>query len=282
MSVTNRYKCSLAEEDLHKAVVELNEPENNDERLLKIDELRNAFNTQDSDLKLVDNSDEFLLRFLRARKFDHCKALKMLNNYHSQRNNWPDVFDKVNNPHFVKHVFEAGCFVVLSGKAVDGSAVCIGRPGKVENAQFTDFAAALTISMDQVLKEERNQIYGVTIIEDMGYLSYEMMQQVGPFVGRRFVNLVQDCLPIRVKSINIVNESKIFDIVFAIVRPFMKEKIKNRMTNHGTNFELLHKSVEPSVLPPKYGGSGDKLDGLVAENWMNIVYGDNDDLDTFL
>ena len=274
MSVSHRYSFSLEEEDLHKAVIELNEPENNEVRLQKIDELRNAFKNENNKLDLLDNSDEFLLRFLRARKFDHKKALRMLKNYHSQQKNWPDVYDKVKNPYLVKHVFDAGCFVVLTGKAIDGSAVCIGCPGKVENAQFTDFAAALTISIDQILKEERNQIYGVTIIEDMHYLNFELVQQVGPFVGRRFVNLLQDCLPIRIKGVNIVNESKLFNFVFAIVRPFIKDKTKKQIKSHGTKFELLHKSVEPSVLPPKYGGSGE-LDWFVAENWKNIIYSDS-------
>lgn len=281
MSVKKRYVFSLNEEDLSKAVQELNEPENNNERLKRIDDLRNAYAGQNSKQKLQDNSDEFLLRFLRARKFDHNKALEMLKNYHCQQESWPEVFDKVKNPSLIEHVFDAGCLVLLNEKAVDGSAVFIGRPGKVENALFTDFAAAVTISMNQVLKEERNQIYGVTIVEDMSYLNFGMMQQVGPFVAKRFVNLLQGCLPIRVKRLNVVNESKIFDMMFAFIRPFMKEKMRNRIVNHGSNFDLLHQTIKPSALPPKYGGNGEDLDGVLSEMWKKAVFND-EHLDTFL
>jgi len=43
----------------------LNEPEGNDERLQKIDNLRKAFVQENKDLNLMRNGDIFILGFLR-------------------------------------------------------------------------------------------------------------------------------------------------------------------------------------------------------------------------
>jgi len=42
-SFSERYECNIGRRDLLTAISELNEPEGNDERLQKIDNLRNAF-----------------------------------------------------------------------------------------------------------------------------------------------------------------------------------------------------------------------------------------------
>jgi len=278
MPQSKRYECHLNDVDLQKAVSELNEPENNDERLRRIDALRKSFLDECNELPIARRDDAFILRFLRARKFNHERALKMLINYHTQRENWPEVFDKVKNPILIKHVFDAGCFVGLDSKARDGSSLCIGRPGKVEKAIFTDFIATLTLSMEHLLEDEKTQIYGITVIEDLSHFGFELAQQMGPTLGKRFITLLQDAMPMRVKAVNMVNEPTILDVLLAIVRPFMKEKIKKRLKVHGNIFDKLHEIIDPSVLPPAYGGTGKPLDGEVADNWKNAIFGE----DTYL
>lgn len=65
MSVT-RYEFTLSPELLEKAVEELNEPRDNDERLKAIDNLKEAFLKKHGDkYTLIRSDDEFLLRLLR-------------------------------------------------------------------------------------------------------------------------------------------------------------------------------------------------------------------------
>ena len=96
-------------EKAREALNRLNEPSNYDDRQLEIEKLRNLYATKGCGIKLLDDSDEFLLKFLRARLFKEDKALELLNNYHTYFKNWPEVFEKVKNPQSIKHVFEAGC-----------------------------------------------------------------------------------------------------------------------------------------------------------------------------
>lgn len=41
----------------------------------------------------------------------------------------------------------------------------------------------------------------------------------------------QDGFPIRIKAVHIVNEPRIFKGIFAIIKPFLKEKIANRVSD---------------------------------------------------
>ena len=273
--ISGRYECFLSEEDLAKAVSELNEPANNEERLKRIDDLRNAFYKINKDISLMRNDDAFILCFLRARKFDHDRALKILTNYHKQLQSWPEVYEKIQNPFLIEHVFSAGCIVLLSGKAVDGSAVLVGRPGKVENAVLIEFAAAILLSIQHLLQDEKCQIYGISVIEDFSYIGFGLARQMRPDLGKRLFGLLQDAMPIRLKSVNMVNQSTLFNIIYAVIRPFIKSKLKRRLKLHGNSFVSLHKIIHPSFLPSKYGGTGPDLDGEVLNNWRDAVIKQN-------
>lgn len=45
-----------------------------------------------------------------------------------------------------------------------------------------------------------------------------------------FSSYSQDGFPIRIKAVNIINEPRIFKGIFAIIKPFLKEKMAERVT----------------------------------------------------
>ena len=71
--------------NIQEALTNLNEPQDNDQRLSEINKLRNSYNTKGCGMKLLDGSDEFLLRFFLFQTFYQEKSLTLLNNYHSYR-----------------------------------------------------------------------------------------------------------------------------------------------------------------------------------------------------
>lgn len=74
--------------------------------------------------------DAFLLRFLRARKFDYDRALQLLLNYHAGRKAWPEVFQDL-KPSAVKHVLDLGFLTVLPRPDPNGRYILCLRPGWV-------------------------------------------------------------------------------------------------------------------------------------------------------
>lgn len=275
MTFKNRYKCSLNNQDLKVASKELDEPESNEERLHKIDELRNLFYSRKSNEKLDDESDEYLLRFLRARKFNLDEALDQLIKYSDFERSWPEVFDKVQNPDSVKYVMKEGEFIALNKKALDGSAVCISQLGVAENVSIDTHLACVIITLNHLLKEEQNQVYGFTLIIDRSYTTFELIQTIRPFNFKRFYNCIFKFIPIRIKSVNIVCESRFFDALISLAMLFSDPKRKKLISVYGKNFDSLYRVVDPSILPPKYGGTGFDLD-VQTGNWLIALYGETD------
>ena len=119
------YVCSLTEELVARAREELQEkPE---WRLRDVQALRDMVRKECPDLR-TSLEDAFLLRFLRARKFDYDRALQLLINYHSCRRSWPEVFNDL-RPSAVREVLASGFLTVLPHTDPRGCPVLCLRPG---------------------------------------------------------------------------------------------------------------------------------------------------------
>ena len=247
---------NLSQEALEKAFVELNEPRDQDTRNGAIASLRNAIQTEYPGVKLTRSDDNFLLRFLRAKKFDQAKALTALKNYHSHEQAWPEFFEKVKNPVLVKSTLEKGVCFPLQGKAKNGSSVIVFRPGLEGCNNIIEIYASLYLTVDQLLNEEDVQLFGLSMIVDLAYFSSEIARQFTPTIAVKMTKTMQDSMPILYKGLSFTNEPKIFDAIFAIVQPFIKEKMKKRVFFHGKDFTKLYNVIDKSILPNMFAGSG--------------------------
>ncbi len=119
------YTCTLTPELVAKAREELQEkPE---WRLRDVQALRDMILKDHPNLR-TRLDDAFLLRFLRARKFDYDRALQLLLNYHASRKAWPEVFQDL-KPSTVKHVLDLGFLIVLPRPDPHGRYILCLRPG---------------------------------------------------------------------------------------------------------------------------------------------------------
>lgn len=90
---------------------------------------------------------------------------------------------------------------------------------------------------------------------------------------RMFFRYLQDALPAKLEAMHIINCVSFFDMVLALVKPFMKSEIIQKVwktllkfnlsftlvfqmhLHHGTNYDAFHKDfVPPSCLPSDFGG----------------------------
>lgn len=119
------YSCTLSPALEAKAREELQEkPE---WRLRDVQALRDMVLKEHPHLR-TRLDDAFLLRFLRARKFDYDRALQLLLNYHASRRAWPEVFHDL-RPSTVRHVLERGVLTVLPQPDNHGRYILCLRPG---------------------------------------------------------------------------------------------------------------------------------------------------------
>jgi alpha-tocopherol transfer protein len=102
--------------------------ENNESRD-KIKQLRNLITT--TDLNKKGREDEaFLLRFLRAKKFDVDKSFKMIQKYYWMKEHSPELFH-VSPPSDLKSMLEMQIQCMLPQKDVQGRQIYLFRVGKL-------------------------------------------------------------------------------------------------------------------------------------------------------
>ncbi|GFS18234.1 alpha-tocopherol transfer protein-like [Elysia marginata] len=206
--------CTLTGDILEKAKKELNEdPET---RLI---EVKNLSKRLDKVSGLKSRQDyPFLVKFLRARKFEQERAFELIKNYYEVRQTQKDIFDDL-KPSRVKHIIDAGVIEVLNGRDAEGAALVVIRPGRWDPDRYPiqDVPKTLFLVLNFLCEKEDIQVHGVHIINNMEGLTMKHASHIGPSVAKTFAGVIQ-------------------------------------IRMNGSNFETLHAEINPEILPKDLGG----------------------------
>jgi retinaldehyde-binding protein 1 len=258
---------TISGETLEKAKKELNEdPETRAEMVdklrVKIEEAKG--DPEVAEVEFTRNDGSFLLRFLRARKFDVDRAAKLYFNYYKFRHKNAHVLGDM-HPRAVKHVLDSRIMGATDLRRKDGSAVLYACPGRwnSETVPFTDIFRTMILLLDKLIEEEENQVHGISFINNLADVSFPTIFKLAQTEQVRrgmFVELLQDCFPGRFKGMHLVRQPWYISLVLGLVRPFMKQKMRDRFFMHGTDYTSLCEYFDPELLPPSLGGSGAEFD----------------------
>lgn len=204
---------------------------------------------------MCDTSDAFLIRFLRAKKFDYEASFKMLQRYLGIRAKSPGNFEKC-LPSRAEKILDSGLQTVLPHRDALARRVLIFRAGAWDTTLLSpqDIFAVNFMCLEVVGREPKTQIAGLVALVDMSGFGWDHVMKLSVDYIKDVVAMVQNSFPIRFREIHIVNESYLFDVVFALVKPFLTEKIRDRIRFHGSDHESLHRYLPRSILPEEYGG----------------------------
>ncbi|GBN30720.1 Alpha-tocopherol transfer protein [Araneus ventricosus] len=231
--------------------------------------------------------DEFLLRFLRGRKYDVGRAFTTLKNYYMFKSEYSGVITDL-TPTDLKRVLELEHVFVSPKRAPGGEGLLIVFIGAVDFNVCTlnEIFAAGIIGAEVGLETDASQVCGCHIVFDMQGISLRKFKHfIKPSFLRCFARCIQDVLPIRVKGIHAVNQPVYFDIAFNTIKPFLSQKITERYPYCSQNSRIAAKvevgSLEPHLYSPESAPNlGSKhLSGTrfssesdvktVVENWLN-------------
>ncbi|XP_032817752.1 alpha-tocopherol transfer protein-like isoform X1 [Petromyzon marinus] len=259
------YVCSLSPELVERARVELGE--NPETRAQEVQKLREALARRPDIPARTD--DAFLLRFLRARKFDHEKTLKLIKNYYKCHQTWPDVFQDF-RPSAVKNVLDSGFIRVVPQRDSQGRRIIIQSPGKwnPSTTPIIENLRAMYMTLELLLQSEETQVNGIVLLGDYKGLGLAQVTNFSPYFVKRMTTVLQDAFPMRIKGQSSINEPVIFKAVFAMIKPFLKEKMRKRMNFHGSDFLSLHKKISPDLLPAEYGGTAP---AITTDTWTQTL-----------
>ncbi|CAH1397420.1 unnamed protein product [Nezara viridula] len=148
-------------------------------------------------------ADEFLLRFLRARKFDVEKSFKLLKSYLSAKKRDPELFQLSPAVEDIVHLSQ-GCQCILRGRTKKGQAIFVSRPGKynlISDKSKRGGRQAVTVeeafrtnvlALEWSLLEEMTQLAGVVSIIDMeGFSLVKHSGFLNPYHTMRTTSVVQ-------------------------------------------------------------------------------------------
>ncbi|XP_077868487.1 retinaldehyde-binding protein 1-like isoform X2 [Saccoglossus kowalevskii] len=223
-----KFRCPLSVTSQQKAKRELNEDETTrKEQLVKLQQL---IDTR-PDIKFRTDED-FLIRFLRAKKFDADRAFKVLVHYYEVRRQYKDVFTDA-LPSTVLPVLEANIHFITHGRDNEGRRVLIF---KMENWDVEKFGASeltrtATMLLEMLLAEDETQINGIVVIGDAGGLNMGHITKMGPSASRKMLDILQ-------------------------------------LQFHGDEFGALHNQVPSTLLPVEFGGAVQEYDN---KEWREII-----------
>lgn len=231
-----------------KAEKELNE---DNEAYAKVKKLRGMI--QSCDLYQKGREDEaFLLRFLRAKKFDVEKAFKMITKYYWMKENSPDLFH-VSPPSDLKAMLEMQIQCMLPQKDNHGRQVYVFRVGTCWTVDTTyvvkSFHAFIfvaekcdpykipvehvfrsnVLALEDAIRDPETQIGGLVVLLDMAGLGFAHARYLSPHLAKRTVEVVQEAFPMRFKAFHVLHEPFYMDAILSVLKPFLKDKIRRRV-----------------------------------------------------
>ena len=136
--------------------------------------------------------DEFLLRFLRCKKFDVTRAVSVYKGYHSFRSENAQLFENI-SPRIVRHVWETGVIGALPNTDKKGRAVMVAFPGRwdPESHSLEDMMKSMVLQLEHLITSIDTQINGIVLIADFTDFSFYQARCIKPWYFQMLSSLVQ-------------------------------------------------------------------------------------------
>lgn len=224
-------------------------------------DLRQKLKDLDGKLK-CDMSDRFLRRFLRHKNYDVQAAFSSIEKYYRLRDEYPEkVWPRGKGIEWMEpYVSLNNCTVFPHKNPRDNTRIFVWRKGlwQPEQGKY-DLADGLTWSlymMDYLLFMRKDtEDDGWTSIMDLAGFEARHVPYCDLRVIRAYASILKGALPLKVKGIHFVNVPSVFQYVLRLIKFLLDGKLRNRIFVH-SSVASLTKTIDPSVLPEEYGGSG--------------------------
>ena len=117
------------------------------------------------------------------------------------------------------------------------------------------------------LYEEKTGVAGDVYVLDASVATPTHFAKFTPTLVKKFLVCVQEAYPVRLKEVHVINVSPLVDTIVNFVKPFLKEKIRERIHIH-SSLDDLYKFVPKEMLPSEYGGNAGSIKDI---NGMSTV-----------
>ncbi|CAH0388172.1 unnamed protein product [Bemisia tabaci] len=208
-----------------------------------------------------DYDDGRIMTFLRGCKFSLEKTKRKLDMYFTMRTAVPEFFgNRDPEKDEIKEVMKITNIPPLPGLTPNGRRVIVMRGADLDGNNLPNVSDCMKVVLmigDIRLKEEIVGVAGDVYVLDAAVATPQHFashfSKFTPTLIKKFLICVQEAYPVKLKEVHVINVSPLVDTIISFVRPFLKEKIRNRIHVHA-DLDSLYKFVPKDVLPEEYGG----------------------------
>lgn len=221
--------------------------------------------------------DSFLLKFLRVREHNVEQTVELLKGYFKMRKDHPELFKL---PSEVIEVFKDKVFTIGQHTNSSGELIMIFRPGFWNPTKYDAYqiAAGPVPFLEFAALDEGIQKHGLLEVLDFSNISWKQFMAMPPSLHKLSADLSERAVPINFKKVHVVNQGRIVDMLWTLMKPFLSQEMKQRICFHGSDFTQLHQDIDKELLPKELGGTRDddfavddayisELDRKVKELW---------------
>ncbi|XP_030762846.1 alpha-tocopherol transfer protein-like [Sitophilus oryzae] len=211
---------------------------------------------QNTDIENCLMDDNFLLRFLRVKKFSIHMAQQTLLKYLNFRKRFkPFFYELGNNDAKINELLTNGYIYVSPVRDSKGRRVVIYDLSKFDPKKYTgtDMARAHVMTYEILLMSEENQILGVTHVADVRAINASFVTLFSVTDFATIIRWGEQSFPMRHKEIHFINMPQALKYVYDFAKNNMSQKIKERIMNHDSKLDLVQK-INQRSLPAEFGG----------------------------
>ena len=194
--------------------------------------------------------DGFLTRFLRAGCWRVEAALPILKTYSSLGQEYECYVSRAIPTRLIKRylilkntslyyrldcVYNAKINAMSDMRDKYGRRIYIFRLGQwdPDKVMLEDFYASAYIFFEMIAREVKTQIAGVTVINDVTGFGFKHLRHCGLEQMRAIITFMNGGFPLWFRKIHVVNQPRLFGVLFNMIKPFLDERMKENIMFHG-------------------------------------------------
>ncbi|XP_028900866.2 alpha-tocopherol transfer protein-like [Zeugodacus cucurbitae] len=212
----------------------------------------------------ASNNPHLILAFLRRCHFSLEETKKRIDDYYALKNAFHEVLCERELSEELLEFYRTGIHIIPNKPiAPDGPAVMISQYCKIDSKKSNPRLAfkLLFILFETLAMESDNaSIVGLTYIIDCRDVGVDLMMQFDPFLLKKAYTLAENCMPLKLNEIHVINMRREGVSVFNFVSSFMPSTLAFKFLAH-KKAEDLFEHIPRDAVTVEYGGSN----GYLAE-----------------
>jgi len=247
------YNCSLSSDGKKVANQELNETDR-----VRTEGVQRLLQWVKNNTNIINcrQDGNFLVRFLRMKKYKHEESEALLKKYlkiRQENSTWfknLDVLDPQLND-----MINRGYFFALPERDDYGRRIFFSVAGCIDPTKDTaaDMMRIMQLGFESLLEDEENQVRGFTYIFDEHNVGFNIISLWTPQEVAKAFQCCEKTIPLRHKEIHFINLPPALSTIFEFAKALLSHKIRNRFQVHN-NVSKLHEKIPVRLLPSEYGG----------------------------